>query len=154
LKRFTFRLKKVMELRKWRERFSQQRLAEAQTDRDRARGDLDRTRGELNDHYSERRHHAKSSITAGTALAEATYSQRLLKEEADSMKKVEKNERNVKKCREDLIEKSREKKVLEKLHDRRYDEYQISSKRQAQKVLDDEAANRHHRALDPEKNSV
>ena len=133
-----------MDLRKWRERFSQQKLGEANADRDRARKALKQSLDNIDEHNQLRRGHVKDNISAGNALSDAQYSQRLIREAQQKAKVVEQSERSVKKCRDELIEKSREKKVLEKLHGRRYDEYRSATERQLQTIQDDEAARRHH----------
>ncbi len=60
-------------------------------------------------------------------------------------KEVEKQEVQVEKAREVLVDVSREKKVLEKLRDRRFEEHQTQLKHETQNQLDDIGARLHRR---------
>ncbi len=144
MKKFKFRLQKVMELRRWLERSSQQRLAKAQNKRKRAEKDLDETLGKI-DHQNR---NMMSSITgkfaAGEALTSSSYNQSLRKEAAHKTQKVVKCEEIVVECRDDLIEKSRHKKVLERLRERRISGFITEQNRQEQTAMDDDAARHHH----------
>ncbi len=144
MKRFIFRLQKVMELRRWRERFSQQKLPEAQHDRETARKELQESLTDVSNQHENQKQRINSGINAGDALAEARYTQRLLKEAALRESEVEHCELAVEERREDLVEKSRERKILEKLRDRQLNEHSVEAGRREQSSLDDDAARRHH----------
>ena len=147
MKRFIFRLQKVMELRKWRERFSQQKLSKAQHDRETARKELQESLTDVSNQHENQKQRINSGIKAGDALAEARYTQRLLKEAALREREVEHCELAVEEHRDDLVEKSRERKILEKLRERQLNEHSVEAGRREQKSMDDDAARRHHNIL-------
>ena len=144
MKKFAFRLQKVMELRKWRERTAQQRLAEAQADRIQARTELRSALDRINAHNENRRKKTHGIFTAGDALTDSQYSRRLIRDASRRAEKVQLNEKNVTRCREELVDKSRAKKVLEKLHDRKFSEYRTAVAHEEQLDMDDDAVRRHH----------
>jgi len=133
-----------MELRRWRERFSQQKLAEAQVERRNARKDLERTQEEVSELNKNRRNEIKKGFTVGAALEKARYAQVLLSDAAQKAEKLEQTKKIVAQRRDDLVEKSRERQVLEKLRERRQTDYMSDMEHEDQAVLDDDASRRHH----------
>jgi len=144
VKRFIFRLQKVEELRRWRELVSQQKLAEARSERKSAEQDLEKSRREMSSLDRRRRKVMEKGFTAGAALREAHYAQHLRKEAAGKEQKLGQAERVVAQCRDDLVEKSRDRKVLEKLRERRQADFQMEMNHKEQAILDDDASRRHH----------
>ncbi len=143
-----------MELRRWRERFSQQKLAEAQVARRKARQDLEHTQEEVSELNKSRRMQMKKGFTAGDALEKARYAQALLSDAAQKTEKLDQTERNVAQRRDDLVEKSRERQVLEKLRERRQNDYLTEVEHEDQMILDDDASRRHHHDSGRNRNQI
>ncbi|MCF7810687.1 flagellar export protein FliJ [bacterium] len=132
----------MRDLRKWRERSAQQKLAEAQNNRLSASEELDKTINQINDHTKIARDKISQGISAGEALVSANYDQNLRFEADNKLQVVRKCDHAVAICRDDLIEKSREKQVLDSLYDRQFQEFTKEQNSIEQKIMDDAAAQR------------
>ena len=144
MKKFNFRLQKLLDFRKWREKSSQQVLAAAQRERENARQELERKIQEVEVQNQNSLDQVSKGIKAGDALAGSLYSQRLQKEANLKERKVQECDVTVIEKREELIEVSREKRAIEKLREKRQSEYIQETSRKQQTVLDDDAVRRHH----------
>ncbi len=151
MKRFTFRLQKIMELRKWRERFSQQKLAEAQRDRTVARRDLRKTLDEVTrqDNLVARLLRSRGGFKAGDALTGSNYKQRLRNEVAEKEQQVQRCDDVVEKSTVEVIEASRNRQAMETLRERKLEEYTVDANRREQVTMDDDASRRHHHRSSP-----
>jgi flagellar export protein FliJ len=134
----------VRDLRKWRERSAQQKLAEAQNNRQTANKQLNETIDLINDHTKIMRDNISGGISAGEALVSANYSYNLRLDVDDRLQFVEQCDHAVEICRNDLIDKSREKQVLDRLYDRQLQEFSKEQNRVEQVIMDDDAAQRFH----------
>jgi len=144
LKRFSFRLDRVRDLRKWREHFAQRQFADAQNNRLHASKELDETINQINDHIRIMEHNIQGGISAGVALASSNYSQNLRIDVEEKVSVLEKCDFAVEHSRNELVEKSREKQVLERLYERQLKEFMKEQNRIEQKIMDDDAAQRFH----------
>ncbi len=145
MRRFVFRLRKVMELRRWRERFSQQRLAEAQQEKEQAHQALETALNDLAQQNEDIRGKINSGFNAGDAIIGHRYEQKLQGVASEKSQTLESCQEEVKQRRDELVEASREKQVLETLRDRRLAEYRLKTGRIEQADLDDVAGQRHYR---------
>ncbi len=147
MKRFIFRLQKIMELRKWKERFSHQKLAEAQRDRTLARRDLRKTLDEVTRQDNHFRRQVSGVFKAGDALTGSNYKQRLQNEMVEKEQQVKRCDDVVEQSTVEVIEASRERQAMETLRERKLEEYTIDANRREQVSMDDDASRRHHHNL-------
>ena len=144
MKRFIFRLQKIMELRKWRERSTQQKLAEAQRNRSVAKRDLRRTLDEVTRQDGIIRRQVSGVFKAGDALTGSNYKQKLRNEVAEKEQLVESCNDVVEQQMVEVIEASRERQAMETLRERKLEEYTVNANRREQVSMDDDASRRHH----------
>lgn len=133
-----------MELRKWRERFSHQKLAEAQRNHTVASRDLRKTLDEVTRQDSIIRRRVSGIFKAGDALADTNYKQRLRNEMAEKEQQVQRCDDVVEQRTVEVIEASRERQAMETLRERKLEEYTVDANRREQVSMDDDASRRHH----------
>jgi flagellar protein FliJ len=137
MKKFQFRLQRVLETKEVAERECQRLLGEIQQQLTIAENELRVLNEELENERDGQREMIKGTIRAGDFVLRHKYQKDL--ELRISFKKSEINKiaSKVEKARIVLIEASKEKKVLEKLHDRRFEEHKKDTATKQQNILDD-----------------
>ncbi|NQT34111.1 flagellar FliJ family protein [bacterium] len=133
-----------MELRKWKERFSHQKLAEAQRNRTVARRDLRKTLDEVTQQDSIIRRQVSGVFKVGDALAGSNYKQRLQSEMIEKEQQVQRCDDVVEQRTVEVIEASRDRQAMETLKKRKLEEYTVDANRREQVSMDDDASRRHH----------
>jgi flagellar FliJ protein len=146
MRRFTFRLEKVRDLRKWKEEISQQHFAAAHQRREEARLRLEYAEAEAELHNQQFGDRISKEFRAGDALVEHRSALRLKQNVADHTDKLQQREQEVEQRRGELVEASRDRKAIETLRERRLDEHKKNVERVEQAILDDVAGQRHARA--------
>ena len=144
MKRFSFRLNRVRDLRKWREHFAQRQFADAQNNRQSANRELDEITTQIEDHIRIMEHNIQGGMSAGVALVSSNYSNNLRMDVKEKESELKKCDHEVENCRNELIEKSREKQVLDRLYERQLKEFIKEQNRIEQTIMDDDAAQRSH----------
>ena len=140
MKKFSFRLQKVMDLRKQKERLRQQELA-ASTRQEKTQ------RAEVT-HRKEARLQYGEKIVAGNRSGEnlsktmlyRAYQDRLSKEIEEEGLTLQKLEKKTRRSRDILLEASRKRKTMESLKERGFTEYQEMERREDQVLTDETAA--------------
>jgi flagellar protein FliJ len=148
MKRFQFRLDKVLELRKISEEQAQRRMADAERARTLQEQVLLEAENASLGQESAVRKQLSAGFKAGEALLGHRYAIKLkrdVREEGDKLVRVVEV---VSDRRKELSEAARQKKSLEILRDKRKEEYLVEELRIEQNVLDDEAAQRLYRVKD------
>ncbi len=144
MKKFTFRLNKILDLRKWREKTQQQKFAQAQVEKQVAAREHDEAVEAANNHIRESRSKTNKSFSVSDALLNHHYQEKLTRETIDRKKDLETAEEELENERATLVKRSRDRQVLEKLHERRLDEFTREFNRVEQAELDDDAGRRHY----------
>ncbi|MCK5118046.1 MAG: flagellar export protein FliJ [Candidatus Latescibacteria bacterium] len=140
MKQFSFRLQKVMDLRKQKERLRQQELAASTRQEKTQRAEVTR-REESRLQYGEKivaDSHSGGDLSK-TRLYRA-YQDRLSKEIVEEGLTLQKLEKKTRRSRDILLEASRERKTLESLKERSFTEYQKMERREDQILTDETAA--------------
>jgi len=142
VKRFNFRLDKVLDLRKMSEEQAQRRMSDAQ----RARTLQEQTKSAaevaLREQEGSFRGEIQSGLNAGEALINSRFHQKLRSNVAVEAARLVHAEEIVSDRRLELAEAARQKKMLEVLRDKRMEEHTLETLRIEQGVLDDEAGQR------------
>ncbi|MCK5380841.1 MAG: flagellar export protein FliJ [Candidatus Latescibacteria bacterium] len=140
MKQFSFRLQKVMDLRKQKERLRQQELAASTRQEKTQRAEVTR-REESRLQYGEQivaDSHSGGDLSK-TRLYRA-YQDRLSKEIVEEGLTLQKLEKKTRRSRDILLEASRERKTMESLKERSFTEYQKMERREDQILTDETAA--------------
>ncbi|MCX7025541.1 MAG: flagellar export protein FliJ [Spirochaetes bacterium] len=138
MRRFTFKLEKVLEVRAYYERMAELVLAEKSgrctlLEMD-LRANAECTRAAARDRYGRGR-------TLTDFMATELYVRRLLQERERTMKSLVAAELERENARVAYLEKSKDKEILEKLKDRKREEYYKAAGRAEVRILDDIAQN-------------
>jgi len=150
LKRFNFRLQKVMEMRQWNEKLSQQRMAEAQRQREEARRNVETAETAVQQHDAELLKKMNRDVHAGDALTHLDYGAKLRGDARAHADTLQEREESVTQRRGELVEASRDKKTIETLRDRRFVEHQKVAQRAEQAILDEIGGQRHLKQMNSE----
>jgi flagellar FliJ protein len=147
MKRFNFRLKKVLKHREIVENLKKEKLGKAKSELNRERDLLRkmedqrrRTREELKERRSDR-------ISLPEALIYEAYLERMDEEVNLQTTKAAQLSQKVKKTRKDLLRASQEKRIVEKLRERRQVEYTNELRRFEQGISDEASVNQFNRKL-------
>lgn len=151
MKRFNFRLQKVMEMRQWNEKLSQQRMAEAQRQREEARRNVETAETAVQQHDTELVKQMNRDIQAGDALTHLDYAAKLRGDARAHADTLQEREESVTQRRGELVEASRDKKTIETLRDRRFVEHQKVAQRAEQAILDEIGGQRHLKKMTSER---
>ena len=139
MKKFDFRLQKVMEYKEHKEKEKQRELAKA---KDRLRSELERLLG-LNQRQAFYHDHVRKINLDKMNLRELslyqTYLQKLSQEILHQKCQVRTSEENVSESRKKLLESSKEKKTLETLRAKKFQAYRKEMDRTEQKEIDESA---------------
>jgi len=145
MKRFNFRLKKVLKHREIVENLRKEKLGKAKSElkneRDLLRK-MEDTRRRTREEWKERR---SNLISLPEALIYETYLERMDEEVGLQTTKAAQLSQKVEKTRQDLLEASQEKKIVEKLKERREEEYSNEMKRFEQGISDEASVNQFNR---------
>lgn len=145
MKRFNFRLKKVLKHREIVENLRKEKLGKAKSELKKERDllrKMEDTRRRTREELKERR---SNLISLPEALIYETYLERMDEEVGLQTTKAAQLSQKVEKTRQDLIEASQEKKIVEKLKERREEEYSNEMKRFEQGISDEASVNQFNR---------
>ncbi|MFH0882730.1 MAG: flagellar export protein FliJ [bacterium] len=145
MKKFTFRLQRLMDAKRGEERLRQRDLGIEQQKLSDEEIKLQKLSDDLKQVYQEQREKLKKGTRVGDLLLSHQWQRNLRTRIRGQTKEVEKQESRVETAREVLVDVSREKKVLEKLRERRKDEHQHQVNTETQNQLDDIGARLHRR---------
>lgn len=145
MKKFTFRLQRLMDAKEGEERLRQRELGIEQQKLSEEEGKLNKLSDDLDQVNNDQRERLKKGSKAGDLLLSHQWQRSLKTKIRGQEKEVEKQEGKVEKARDILVDVSREKKVLEKLKDRRKAEHQYQVNTETQNQLDDIGARLHRR---------
>ena len=138
MKQFEFRLQKVMETTRAREELQKKELAMALAELDRNETQLEQMLDHLEqevEQFAGRR--KKGSMKVSTLVQYASYTDNLLSEIDRQRRDIEKLARLADEQRDKLIEITRDKKILEKLKEKRFAEYRRKLRQVEQKFMDE-----------------
>ena len=144
MKRFSFRLDKVLDARRLQEQQTQRRLAEAQHEKLRRQKLLEKAESELSRQEKMQRRLLTRGLNAGEALINHKFRQKLSEDTEERSQAVQESEEQVFEKRTELTKAMQRRKVLESLRERRKAEYKLDVERTEQNELDDNAARCHH----------
>jgi flagellar protein FliJ len=137
MKKFRFRLQKVLDAREAAEKEQQRKLAEAVqilTGLEAKRNEIIK---ELKFVLNEQRSLFNGGISAGKAMQHHRWHRELQKQLRAQEDKCSEAEKVVAQRREELLEASRERQVLEKLKEKRRSEHNMLDRKEQQAILDD-----------------
>ncbi|MBW7995069.1 MAG: flagellar export protein FliJ [Candidatus Glassbacteria bacterium] len=145
MKQFEFRLQKVMETTRTREELQKRELAVALAELDRNERLLEEMIDCLTEEleqFSGRRN--SGSIKVSALVQCATYTDKVLDDIHRQRDDIEKVVKLVERNREKLLEITKDKKILEKLKEKRYKEYRRKLRQVEQKFMDELSARNFH----------
>lgn len=138
MKQFEFKLQKVMETTKTREELRKRELAKALVvfaqNESLLEAMLERLEEQIEE-YNTRK--LKPSMTASDLINFSHYTEKLLTDIQHQKKTIEDLAEKVRQHREKLIEITKDKKILERLKERRYEEYRKKLRSMEQKFMDE-----------------
>ncbi len=138
MKQFEFKLQKVMETTKTREELRKRELAKALVvfaqNESLLEAMLDRLEEQIEE-YNTRK--LKPSMTASDLINFSHYTEKLLTDIQHQKKTIEDLAEKVRQHREKLVEITKDKKILERLKERRYEEYRKKLRSMEQKFMDE-----------------
>jgi flagellar FliJ protein len=143
MKKFNFRLQRVLEIKELREEQAERRLAQAQQARTLHREVLNKAESAVSSQQSEIRKTISTRFMAGDALLNHRYGIKLQRAAAEASRKLTLAEERVSDRRKELIAVSRERQSLDSLRERRLEEYILDSSRLEQNERDEEAGQRY-----------
>lgn len=137
MKRFRFRLEKVLDARTIVEREAQIQLGEAQQVLNEREAKRDEIIEELDFLSEQQRKIISSGVTAGKAMQHHRWQRELTKQLRTQNDKCREAEINVAKRRTELLEASRERRILERLKEKKRLEHNQLNQKEQQAVLDE-----------------
>ena len=143
MKRFEFRLDKVLDARKYQEQQSQQRFAEAWGEKQRLDRQKEDAKGEIDLQENELFGYVGGEFQVSEVLMRVNYNERLRLNADEIEIKVQESEKALDEKRSELTRAMQHRQVLETLRNRRLIEYRSETGRLEQTQLDDEATRRH-----------
>jgi len=143
--KFKFKLQPVLEHRQKKEDIFKKELAEVKKRFESEKLLLEELKQKLFDLQSELREKQKSSFEISDIAAYSSYIDRVEGEIELKIIKLTEIAEDVKKAQKRLLEASKDKKILEKLHERKYEEFQKELERIEQGLIDELATIRHGR---------
>ena len=148
MKQFEFRLQKVMETTRAREELQKKELARALADLDRNETLLD----QMLDHLEQEVEQfagirKKGAIKVSTLAQYASYTDSLLAKIGRQRQEIEKLAKLADEHRDKLIEITRDKKILEKLKEKRFEEYRRKLRQVEQKFMDEISSRSFHNGM-------
>ncbi|HID95620.1 MAG TPA: flagellar export protein FliJ [Candidatus Latescibacteria bacterium] len=140
MKRFNFRLQKIMEFRQHKEEAGERELALAKTELGREETKLLRLNHKRDGCRKEILKKNNSKVDVPEILVHYTYLSKLAKEISAQTIQVDKLKDNVEEKRRILLELFKEKKILEALRERDYASYRKDSEKKEQDQMDELAS--------------
>lgn len=137
MKRFQFSLQKVMEIRQTEEKILQKKHALLQKDLDEAMIARDKIVAEKAGELDSLREMEQGSFNSAMYMVRQKYLQSLQNNIERSGERIADLENKVEAARLQLLEKSRERKSIEKLRETRFEEYKRDAGREEQIFLDE-----------------
>jgi len=138
MKQFEFRLQKVMETTKTREELKKRELAKALVVLAQNESLLESMFARLEEQIEEyNARKLKPSMTASDLMNFSHYTEKLLTDIQHQKKNIETLAEKVRQHREKLIEITKDKKILERLKEKRYEEYRKKLRNMEQKFIDE-----------------
>jgi len=137
MKRFVFRLEKVMEARRSWEKVRQKELTEARETLDAEHSMLKSLEREQHGRQEEIRERGKTGVSAGEMVVYYTYLMKLFEDIAGQRTKVVGLEEEVEKRRAALLGASKERKILENLREHQIVSYRKRLNRAEQAFMDE-----------------
>jgi len=137
MKKFKFRLQRVLETKEGIEKQRQRELGAKQGELLRQQKKLSELKEELKEQNKSQREKVSGSASAGELVMLHRWQLQLEKQIVEQLVKVSTAEKAVEKARLVLVEASKERKVLEKLREKRFEEHKKISLSQEQNILDD-----------------
>ncbi len=147
MKRFNFRLKKVLKHREIVENLKKEKLGKAKSELKRERDLLRKMEDQRRRTREELKERRSVQISLPEALLYEAYLERVDEEVNQQVTKAAQLSQKVQKTREDLLQASQEKKVVEKLKERREEEYTNELRRFEQGMSDEASINQFNRKL-------
>jgi flagellar FliJ protein len=138
-------LQPVLHHRQKKEDIHKKELAEAKLLFERQKAVLDRLKSRLSDLQMEIRLKQQSAFDASEAVAYSAYMERIEREIEVETIKLADIASEVRRAQERLLESSKDKKILEKLHDKKLEEHKKESDQAEQSLIDEMATMRHNR---------
>ncbi len=137
MKKFTFRLQRVLDAKESEEKEKQRELGVAQRELTEAEHQLAHLQEQLQEELQRANELNQGTVQAWQALTQHRWQKHLAGEIRKAQKDVEQAREIVEQARDVLIETSREKRVLEKLREKQYEEHQKLVLTELQNQLDD-----------------
>lgn len=141
MKRFQFRLQKLLQIKTHRKMERQKELAKAERVRRMEEAHLEMLHSRMADEIAELAHHKTDAISCRRLTQSAFYQQRLINNMATQRQVITNAKRLEDGKREELIDAAREEKVFEKLKERQHEKYQHEVEILLQKETDEIAGN-------------
>ncbi len=148
LKKFQFTLQTVLNLKCQEEEFIQKELAKKQKKRRKIKSKIDQVQNQKNRLQKELESSEEKILDLHKSLNYRNYIKLLQEELEDLFLKLDYWDEEIKKCRQELLAKTKEKKVLVKLKERRYDEHWQEFLHEEQRLNDEVATSRFNRQYD------
>jgi len=137
MKRFRFRLEKVLDARSIAERDAQTKLGEAQQILIALEAKRDEIIAELDFLSEQQREILSNGVTAGKAMQHHRWQRELTKQLREQNDKCREAEINVAKRRTKLLHATRERQVLDRLKEKRKSEHEKLNQKEQQAILDE-----------------
>ena len=135
--RFQFRLQKVMQARQFKEEIAKKNLAAAQTALKEDLQFLERLEALHRDAMIQMEAHIEGQVNVADVLLDIAYISSLSEEIAAQQRKIVQRTEEVERKRQMLVEASKDKKMLERIRERRYLAYLQEANRAEQAVIDE-----------------
>jgi len=146
MRKFKFKLQPVLKHRQKKEDILKKELAEIRQLYEKEKQLLEQLKSKLAELQEELRVKQCSSVDASDIAVCSNYIDRVQREIETQVSRVADIAKEVIKAQERLMQASRDKKVLEKLHDKKYEEHKQESERIEQGLIDEIATVRHGRS--------
>lgn len=137
MKKFRFRLQRVLDAKESEEKQQQRRLGEALEQVVKAENRLDELFSQLSETRKRQAEMVSGSMKAGEAMMMHNWQMQLKKEVSAQRQDLVKLNSIAEKIRNELLELSKEKRVLEKLREKQWEEYKKQDLTAQQNMLDD-----------------
>ncbi len=143
--KFRFKLQPVLHQRRGKEDTLKKELADIKRLFETEKGVLEELRRKLLDLHAKLREKQKSLLDPSEAVAYSNYIDKVEQEIELQIVKLTDIANKVKRVQERLIEASKDKKILEKLYDKQYEEFKRELEQVEQNLIDEIATIRHNR---------
>jgi flagellar FliJ protein len=137
MKKFTFRLQRVIEVRHTREKECQRRLADSMQALRKCEEQLEKEKRETRESREGLRKALKKPVSVAQLMALDGWYRWKNRQVQERSALTDEQRGIVDQKRQELIEAAKDKKILERLKEKRYEEYRVNSLREEQAVLDD-----------------